>query len=116
MDRYSTYGIHTRLKYVIKRANGIDKTIRREYLRNTYNLDDETLDLALMYDVEGMLKTMSVAEMKQFILDYKARKSRKAQDTLVEFGQMLNIVANHCGTSKYFNLMDNLFKDSRFLK
>lgn len=46
--RFESYGIHTRLHYLIKRAGGIDKNLRRKWLKNKYGFDDETVDLVLM--------------------------------------------------------------------
>ena len=70
---YKTYGIHTRLHYTVNRAGGIDKVIRRKMFKDRYKFDDKTLDIVLMYDIDEWLKTNTIEEIKQSILDKKIK-------------------------------------------
>ena len=79
---YKTYGIHTRLHYIVNHAGGIDKAVRRKMFKDKYNFDDETLDIVLMYDIDNLLLSYTIEEIKRSILDKQSRDSIKGKNAL----------------------------------
>ena len=94
---YKTYGIHTRLHYVIKSAGVIDKVIRRKMFKDKYNFDDETLDIVLMYDIDEWLKTNTIEQIKQSILDKKSRDRIEGRKALRNLTSMMTILGGKYG-------------------
>lgn len=88
--RFESYGIHTRLHYLIKRAGGIDKKLRREWLKNKYGFDDETVDLVLMYNIEKLLEENTIEEIKQLIIEKNAREKQRRENAVRTLSNMLN--------------------------
>lgn len=98
--KFISYGIHTRLHYVIKKANGIDKVIRREWLKNKYGFDAETLDLVLMYDIENLIKEKDIEEIKSLILEKKSSDRLKSKRAMRNLTSMLTTL---CCNSNMFH-------------
>jgi len=79
---FINYGIHTRLHYVVEKAGGIDKVVRRKMLKTKYGFDEETLDIVLMYNIEKLLDEHTIEEIKRLII-------RKKTDDILKGGQAL---------------------------
>lgn len=80
--RFESYGIHTRLHYLIKRIDGIDYELRKKYLKERYHFDDEIIDLIYKYvNVEEFLdeKKYSIEEIKELINKQKLEEDKKKQ-------------------------------------
>ncbi|WP_275372582.1 hypothetical protein [Clostridium tertium] len=97
--KFITHGIHTRLHYIIKSAGGINKEIRKQYLIQTYDIDEETADIVLMYPFEKLIETHTVIEIVDMIKlheEYKKKQSiRKLNDVisaLVKMKKLSNII------------------------
>ena len=65
--KFTSYGVHTRLQYLINRVGGIDVAIRRKWFEDKYGFDKETIDLVLMYDIEYLLTKNTIDEIKQSV-------------------------------------------------
>jgi len=87
--KYITYGIHTRLYYLVKHVGGIDIEVRREGLRVKYGFDDETLDIILMYDVEKLIKNNTIEEIKEMIIKKNSSKKLESERAMRDLTRLL---------------------------
>ena len=77
---FESYGIHTRLHYLIKRIGGIDYELRKKYLKERYLFDDEIIDLIYKYEnVEELLdeKKYSIEKIKELIKKQELEEDKK---------------------------------------
>jgi hypothetical protein len=103
--KFITFGIHTRLHYLIKRNGGLDKEVRRKWFETKFGFDKETIDLVLMYNVEDSLKENTIEEIKQLIIKKNSNDSFKSTRALRNLTSTLNLLccnSNMLDLGNYF--------------
>ena len=102
-----TYGIHTRLYYIIKRTGGLNKEMRKEYLKNKFGFDDETVDLVLMYDIEHLLIKNTIEEIKYYINQKNIYNKKQIE---YNFNGLSNILKNIYCNSDMLHLFSYYYR------
>lgn len=105
--KFITYGIHTRLHYLIKRVGGINKAARRDYLKATYGFDDETIDTVLMYNIEKLLKETTIEEVKRLIIEKKSADRAESDSALNTIKSLMTAL---CMDTNMYNMKDSYRK------
>lgn len=105
--KFITYGIHTRLHYLIKRVGGINKVARRDYLKTTYGFDDETVDIVLMYNIEKLLKDTTIEEVKILIKEKKSKDRAESERALKTINSLMTTL---CMNTNMYNMKDSYKK------
>lgn len=88
--KFITYGIHTRLHYLLKRINGIDEKMRINYLHELYEILKDVLDRIVLYDIENLVKSHTVDEVVSMLESEVRRKSTTLDGTLMDYVNILN--------------------------
>lgn len=87
--KFITYGIHTRLHYLIKKTGGIDKNIRKKYIKEKYNYTDKTIELIINHNFEEWLKDFTIEEITTYLINEKEIDRKKAKSILNDLSRMV---------------------------
>jgi len=104
--KFISNGIHSRLYYVLRKAGGIDKVVRRDWFKTKFGFDDETIDIVLMYDIEKLLTENTIEEIKDYISRKNKNEKLKSEKSFREFLQITNTINRMCCNSNMFQLGD----------
>lgn len=77
--KFITYGVHTRLHYLLERINGINEEMRINYLHDLYKIDKEILGRIYLYDIENLVVSNTVecvVEMLEYEVKTKSERVR----------------------------------------
>lgn len=77
-----TFGIHTRLHYIIKKSGGLDWNKRKDYLRRKYGFTEDVANRVYRYPIESMLKKYTLVTCLDKIEELEKAKDRKSSETL----------------------------------
>ena len=95
--RYVSHGIHSRLYYVVEHSGGLNKVIRRAWLAKEFRLNDEALDIVLMYNVEEILNEITIEELIERVRIVNHNRELEGRDSLKLLNRMYTMLA--CNTN-----------------
>ena len=107
---WESFGLHTRLHYVIKSSGGLNRGMRIAYLATTYSISTEQAELLVTCPVEELIKTRTKEEIIDLAISDKQMKEEEAQKSLANLNRMANHLFMACPS-----LVDSIAKWSRYM-
>lgn len=77
-----TFGIHTRVHYIIKKSGGLDWNKRKDYLKRKYRFTEDVVNRVYRYPIESMLEKFTLDDCLDRINKYEKRKEQRDIETL----------------------------------
>ncbi|VYU44653.1 hypothetical protein [Clostridium paraputrificum] len=83
-----TFGIHTRLCYLIKRSNGLDWVKRKQYLMKKFEFTEDVVNKVYRYPIESMLQKYNLETCLERIDKLEKKKEQEEMMNLALLSSM----------------------------